>query len=375
MKIILLDDNVNCKADREAIQKILPLLKYKTVGWRKGPYGRMIKTTRTAYYVDRRSGIFLSGFLPRIKTYFKEKKIKCTYDNAAEKFAAVSKPKLTGITFRKDQIKAIAAIKKNQRGVIKAPPGSGKTVVALGAMSMYPNAKMLFLCHTVELLNQTYEEVKRFGFEKVGLIGDGHKANIKDANIIIALIQSFVKADPKVYADYFNLIFIDECHHCNSRDGQYAKVLQRSIAEIRIGFTATLPEGTDKNLAIEGLLGQVISELTIEEGIKKGIIAKPILNFISVPKKASLSSIDSYQKIYRKGIVENRIRNILLVKEAKKSVADGNTVLIMIKELEHGEQIKKIAKLLGLKVVFVHGSDTNSIRGVVKNRLQIGSTS
>ena len=74
--------------------------------------------------------------------------------------------------------------------MIKSPTGTGKTIVALGLISAFSQETILILVHTRELLYQTEEELYKWGFSDIGMIGDGKKTT---GRIQIAMIQSFVK--------------------------------------------------------------------------------------------------------------------------------------------------------------------------------------
>ena len=127
----------------------------------------------------------------------------------------------------------------------------------MGVMSCYPSANILFLCHSISILKQTMSELNEKGL-KANFI-QGKEREIKKG-INVASIQTFAKINPDKYDIFFDCIIVDECHHVISKTSQYGKILQKMFAPMKIGLTATLPEGTEKILSMKGLLGNVIYE-------------------------------------------------------------------------------------------------------------------
>ena len=93
--------------------------------------------------------------------------------------------------------------------------------------------------------------------------------NLKESNVTIATIQSFVKLDPEWYCDLYNIVVIDEAHHLTSVEGQYGKVLSKMLSPMRIALSATPTTNKLKRLTLEGFTGPLIAELSIQKGIMK----------------------------------------------------------------------------------------------------------
>jgi superfamily II DNA or RNA helicase len=65
----------------------------------------------------------------------------------------------------------------HRRVLIVMATGSGKTGVAAGfiASAMNQNKRSLFVVHRVELLQQTLEQLREAGVEKVGVVAEGYE--------------------------------------------------------------------------------------------------------------------------------------------------------------------------------------------------------
>jgi len=379
--IIKIEDPIWSKADKEAIPLIAPCLQYKDIHWRRFKKRRVAKTV-IRYRIDRRSGLFLTGLIPRVKQYLRRKGIKIKVIGRAEKLQVSSNWQIKGITYRTDQERILKAIARKQRGFIKSPTGSGKTVIAMGVSAMFKNTRRLFLCHTKDLMRQTYEEFLEKGFDKGQILihGGGSKttfekvkqiAKKKNGVILIALIQSYVKFNPEDYIDFWDVVLIDECHHCVEIKSSYSTVMHYMLTPVRLGFTATPPPEIEKRMLMEGLLGQQIGELTVREGIDLGILAKPKLKLISVPHNSKIAQIHkTYRSLYQAAVVESRSRNGLIAEQISNFISNGDSVLVMIREIDHGKEIKKILDMLHIKCRFVHGSSEREERIKVAKRLE-----
>ena len=328
-------DSVHCKADARIRKEIWKLLKYKSVFWKPGPYAQK-KVVKDASFLDLRSGIFLTGFLPLAKKKIHNLKID---KSNQEIILPDRKPKLKGITFRKDQLFMIKKCIRRQRGVILSATGSGKTIVLMGVISCYKNKNILILIHTKSIFTQIIKEFRKYGFD-FNIINSDNK-NI-EPGINIAIKQSFVKIDPEEYCDLFDICFVDEVHHVNNRKGQYGKIIQSMLAPMKIGFTATLPPDKKKALALQGLIGPTLGELSIEEAVEKNILVRPRVTLLPVPYQDNIGDLRKYRDIYVQAIVESNLRNTVIINAIIERIKNDKTCLIMIKDIKHGHNLLSI---------------------------------
>jgi len=314
-----------------------------------------------AYYIDRK-GIFYSGLIPRILEYARKKKIEIEVDySKRERIEPDSKPNIS-LTLRKVQLDLLNKAIQNQRGLIVSPTRTGKTVIIAGIISCFKNKKVLVLSHTLDIVNQTYTKFKEYGLKNISVITGSKKNKFND--ITIASIQTFNKLDPETYSIYFDMVFVDEVHHASSKT--YAKVLSEILSPIRIGFTATPLTDKKKELIVEGFFGEAIGRVTIEEANKLGILAIPKIKLIPVPMYQNIKDLRNYKDIYREAIINSNTRNLLIANEAVEKAEKSMTTLILVKEIEHGLNLLKICKELGLNVEFVRGSTDADIREEIK---------
>lgn len=121
-----------------------------------------------------------------------------------------------------------------RRGVVVLPTGSGKTVVALAAISEL-GVPALIVVPTRVLLDQWAGALEQVWTGRVGRLGDGdHRVEA----ITVATYASAVLWASRV-GDRFGLVIVDEAHHVGAWCP--GEVLEMSIAPARLGLTATPP--------------------------------------------------------------------------------------------------------------------------------------
>jgi superfamily II DNA or RNA helicase len=326
--------------------------------------------TRKSIYVDHSEnlitskGIFLTGYLPRLKKYLKEKNIDYEIENYAERLKQISLPSIKNKTLRDDQQRLVGQAIKNQRGILIAPTGSGKTLLAGAIISCFPKKKALFLCDKKSLAYQAAEDFKEYGLKNITLVGDGNKDTSGD--IVVAIQKSLIGLNLKSLSTQFDIIVLDESHHCASKDSQHAEILRSLLAPIRIGLTATYPSDQRVQLIMEGLLGPIIGELTEEEAKEKNIIADTKVIIRKVEFDSTVADTKSYHRAREIGIISNQGYNRQVIKEALSWTRQGKAVLISFVETEHGKLLKSIADELGLECELLYGETATEKREKVK---------
>lgn len=391
MKIEIID-YIWSKIEKSNVDQISPCLKYMRKRRVQGDYA-MEEIIEEASFIDGRNGKFLTGFLPRIKEFCSTNSLNIEI-NEIENLPKPLTPILPNLTFREDQKTLLLQAGLSQRGVIKSPTGTGKTVVVAGICNMWPKSNILFLCHTLDLLTQSYKAfTEEFLLGKVIALGGGSKDKIdwerKERTIVVSTRQSWDKIDYSSHRDFFDIVIIDECHHCSKSNSQYANFLEESLAIGRFGVSATLPESEQGKMTLEGYLGPVIGEFSIQEAISKGVLAKPSLDLIPVPYSDSIGTIERYKDtflfnkennqeelvegIYTKGIVKNKTRNRLALLSAIETLDDDGSVLIMVSpsNIDHGKILSEMAKdIFGLDIPFVCGETKKDKRLFLKEALE-----
>lgn len=307
MKIeIKILDAVECELSKHDGEILLPCLSFNAYYWKQGPHKRQkVKYKKDVYSFKGRGKNpvyrFYTGLLPRILKWCEDNNIKVNLVGDEFIIEPQNEPHLKGITFREDQLEMINAAISKQRGNLIAPTQTGKTLIFLGILSCYPKANILILSHTTTITKQTYDRLLKYEFTDVELFGGGNVISHPSKRITVSTIQSFASLDPKVYSDYYDICIIDEQHRVSKMKSQYADVLSKLLAPIRLGFSATPKEGDKEAMfTSEGLIGPIISRLSIEEATQLNILQKPRIELINTVMPRGIGSVYKYQDTYEK---------------------------------------------------------------------------
>jgi len=362
--LIELSDPIICRVAREDAATLLPYMSYTGVYYKKVPIPGTVplrfRQDRREYPKDvffnknRKHWYFYKGHLPRLIDEGLPIEISSTYTEPTSKA-----PHIEGITLRKDQESLVRKVRRYKCGVIQAPTGSGKTILQLALASCYADYGVLVLAHTLDIVHQTAKKFKDHGFRNVKVstvqsISSGLKRKVPGMSALL---------------DNIDVIIVDECHHVSKFDGMYGRVLSATPAQIRVGFTATIPDDYDRLFALEGLLGPVIGELTIKEATELGILAKPRVKLLRTPMNQRVKEIRLYPDVYNAGIVENEHRNDMIIKLLVDN--PDKTFLILVTKIKHGEILQYLGdQAMGDAIRFVRGEVPGEERMKIKELLK-----
>lgn len=394
MQIKILDA-IECMVSAADGKILLPLLSFESNYWVQGPHKKVKKAYRKDVFSHKKKDgwYFYTGLLPRIKKWALENKIKVEVLGSEIKIPRQNPPFLKGPGFKKfrdDQLKMIDVACSVGRGVISAATQTGKTLIFLGIMSCYPKLNILVLCHSSTIIQQTYERLLKYGFKDSERFGGGIKIVNPTKRITISTIQSFSKLSSKVYSDYYDCVIIDELHRVSKQVSQYKDVLSQLLAPLRFGFTATPKDDPESELTYEGLIGPIISTLSIQKATELDILGKPKLKLIRAKCPLDLSTIYKYQDTYEKirvkgkmvngrrldigaysaGIVENTYRNAQIVEIIAEKIKEEKITFIFVTYTLHGRLLQEgIKQKIGIDAPFVEGSTSIQERGRIKKGL------
>ncbi len=151
---------------------------------------------------------------------------------------------------------AAEALLKNDIGVFVAPPGLGKTVLAIHLLAKRSRNTPI-LVHRSPLLDQWVTQLSMFlGIDetKIGRIGGGKRRD--NGSLDVAMLQSLVRkgrVDDRV-ASYGHVI-VDECHHVPAVS--FERVLSEAKAKYILGLTATPHRRDGHHPILEMQLGPI----------------------------------------------------------------------------------------------------------------------
>jgi len=252
---------------------------------------------------------------------------------------------------RKYQIEAFEAarydIEKTGSAFLVLATGLGKTVVAGTLIDWYlsknPNARVLVLAHTRDLVDQLERALWRHISKDVPtqqLQGSEKPESLP--GITVATVQTAVNYVRQGFRPDF--IFIDEAHH-TGEGTLFAEILQLCPDAVRLGATATPWRGDEFDVA--QFFGQPSYKIGIEEGMRLGYLVDVDYRlyvdninweFVSALSENSYSVAELNQKLFLPQRDE-RIRDELLDVWMKTVAPRG---IVFCQTIEHAERLLSI---------------------------------
>lgn len=143
---------------------------------------------------------------------------------------------------------------------VVAPPGAGKTHMAMAMLSTAP--RVLWLAPRREIVDQTEAKLQAaFGFGAVAR--RGARSASRSARIAVSTIQAELLAEPM---DGVTHVVADECHHDVAE--QWSQVFDRYGSAAMVGLTAT-PERADGR-PLGALYERIVVAATYRELVASG---------------------------------------------------------------------------------------------------------
>ena len=325
-----------------------------------------------------KNGTFGSGLLYSILENLKE--IGCIpyIEQEYEDDLHLKIKEIDNFSYYDFQYELIRKSLSEKRGIVKAPTGSGKTLIMAGIIKSLLGKKMVVLFNAKQLLKQTYEFLtETCGLSGIGIcFGEGYI----QGDIMLCTVQSIEKI-LDTHLEASEVLLIDECHEFSKGKTTLAAIQSFPNAKYRIGFTATPPKEKIPKYNLESALGrtwQVVETLNL---VEQGKLTKPIIQLINREYDASgLDSDMDYSEIYDTYIVNNQDRNNTIkeiVNEIRRN-QDRARILILTKSLDHGRALEN---LLGESCQFLEGANSigerykaiSRFRGCEKSSVLIGT--
>lgn len=168
--------------------------------------------------------------------------------------------------------------------------------------------------------------------------------------------NNYVKT--KEFTKTVRIMIVDEGHHSGA-DNAYNTLLSFPNSQYKFAMTGSYD--THKELQtqrMKGLFGDVISKVSNDDMISRGVSAKPTINLVRIKGDLgmSVSEEKDYMKVVDKGIVHNEDRNNVISTLAKKMYELDQPTLIIVGRVEHGEILSEQLESMNVPNVFLQGS-------------------
>ena len=234
------------------------------------------------------------------------------------------------------------------------PTGCGKTIVfaKVAEDCVRQGYRVLILAHRGELLEQAADKIKKS--TNLGCAIEKAEQTCLGSwfRITVGSVQSMQREKrlSQFSEDYFNVIIIDEAHHCIS-DG-YQKVLKHFPSAKVLGVTATPDRGDMRNLG--EFFESLAYEYTLPKAIREGYLSP--IKAMTIPLQLDLSGVSIQSGDFKAGDIATALDPYLhqIADEMMKYCRDRKTV-VFLPLVKTSQKFKEILNEKGFKAAEVNG--------------------
>ncbi|MDR0849193.1 MAG: DEAD/DEAH box helicase [Propionibacteriaceae bacterium] len=273
------------------------------------------------------------------------------------------------------QLVAVDSMLAEQNGVLHAPTGSGKTVMACAVIAERRVSTLILLNRKV-LADQWREQVKTFLGINPGQFGAGRKktTGVVDIAMLPTLARRTETEVRELTAGYGQVV-IDECHHVAA--GSYEHTVTQIPAAWWLGLTATPPrrDGLEQvtawqvgpiRHAMRDTVPQESTLTTPYEGPERILCVHKTA--FTAPPGFDISQPGAITELTRL-VCADEARNHQITSDIRQAMAEGRKCLVLTRRRDHLAALRDLLIDDGLHPLTMLGGTTKKELATIRERL------
>lgn len=321
-------------------------------------------------YEQRGTGRLVTprGFVSQLATMARKHGVSFTWTDETRELKPVGF-QFKG-TLRDYQDQAVTDVLRRRFGVLEAPTGSGKTIVALHLIAERKQPALV-ITHTAMLQAQWVDRISAFleiPVEQIGVIGAGKKRI--GGQITVAMVQSLYKCAHEV-SQHIGHLVVDECHRTSSR--VFTEAVTAFDSRYMLGLSATPYRRDGLTKLIYWHLGDEIHAIDQAALTENGAVLPFKVRWVQTNFRTSLDPSGEYSRMLSE-LTQDPERNRLVCQEAAGQAKNGEGIpLILSDRKAHCQAIAEaLERDHGITPTVLTGDLSKKAREKVIARLNAG---